>query len=397
MPTHPTQPRLGPITEEEQARAHPDRRPTLFQVAGTRYVYVSTLDTRPTGEVLMLAERQERHGLSGPVLIRRMRSPATFKRRQRLVAEVQLAYRLNHPAIAKVHLFTVHSGKPYVIMEYVDGPTLDGVLSLMAMRRKPVSTAFALYVGAEVADALAYAHRMSDDQGARLGLVHRDVSPRNVSVGMGGEVKLTHFGAAYTHLVGREETQDGLRKGDAAYTSPEYLNGLPLTSAADLFSLGLVLLELATGRHLFHDALETPAALLPFRPRAPVEEEPSLPLTHLMMLLDAYKPRDVETATTGLPERFRDILRKVLRRSASERYTTAEDLRDALRACLAQVREAAASPPYGRKEAAEELARLIAEASQNRDEAEPGDTRLFPSGLEAHEPGADRSGVTTEP
>lgn len=345
----------------------------------------------------MLAERQERHGLSGPVLIRRVRSPATFARRQRLVEEVQLAYRLNHPAIAKVHLFTVQSGKPYVIMEYVDGPTLDGVLSLMALRRQPVSTAFALYVGAEVADALAYAHRLADDHGARLGLIHRDVSPRNVSVGMGGEVKLTHFGAAYTHLGGREETQGGLRKGDAAYTSPEYLKCLPLTPAADLFSLGLVLLELATGRHLFHAALERLAEPPPWRKRAPVEEEPSLPLTHLMMLMDAYTPDDVEKATAGLPEGFGAALRKALRKPAAERYTTAEDMRDTLRECLVQVREASDGRPYGRKEAAEELARLITEASQNRDEAEPGDERLFSSGLEAHELGAATSAVTTEP
>ncbi|QDF00566.1 serine/threonine-protein kinase [Myxococcus xanthus] len=397
MPTHPTQPSLRPITEEERARAHPARRPTLFQLAGTRYIYVSTLDARPNGELLMLAERQERHGLSGPVLIRRVRSPATFARRQRLVEEVQLAYRLNHPAIAKVHLFTVQSGKPYVIMEYVDGPTLDGVLSLMALRRQPVSTAFALYVGAEVADALAYAHRLADDHGARLGLIHRDVSPRNVSVGMGGEVKLTHFGAAYTHLGGREETQGGLRKGDAAYTSPEYLKCLPLTPAADLFSLGLVLLELATGRHLFHAALERLAEPPPWRKRAPVEEEPSLPLTHLMMLMDAYTPDDVEKATAGLPEGFGAALRKALRKPAAERYTTAEDMRDTLRECLVQVREASDGRPYGRKEAAEELARLITEASQNRDEAEPGDERLFSSGLEAHELGAATSAVTTEP
>ena len=369
MPTHPTQPRLHPMTEEERALAHPARGPTLFQVAGTRYIYVSTLDARPNGEVLMLAERQERHGPSGPVLIRRVRSPATSRRRHRLVEEVQRAYRLNHPAIAKVLLLTVKSDQPYVIMEYVDGPTLDGVLSLMALRRQPVSTSFALYVGAEVADALAYAHRLADDHGARLGLIHRDVSPRNVSVGLGGEVKLTHFGAAYTHLGVREETQASLRKADAAYTSPEYLACLPLTPAADLFSLGLVLLELATGRHLFHAALERLAEPPPWRPWPSVEdeeEEPSLPLMLLMMWMDTYTPDDVEKATAGLPEGFRSVLRKALRQPAAERYTTAEDMRDALRECLVQVREAGDGRPYGRKEAAEELSRLITEARQPR-------------------------------
>ncbi len=365
----------------------PEGRYTLLQIAATRYEYVRVLEKRQDGEVLMLVERQEEHGLAGPVAIRRLRSPSTFERRHRLKEEVQLAYRLNHPAIAQVHQWVVHEGKPYVIMEYVDGPTLDGLLSLMAMRRQPVSIAFALYVGAEVADALHHAHQLTDDAGRPLGLVHRDVSPRNVSVSRGGAVKLTHFGAAYSQLVGREETQDALCKGDVAYASPEYLGHQPLTPAADLFSLGLVLVELSTGRHLFQDALEGVPGPQggASSAKVSVEEPPSLPLTRLLEVMAACRAEDVARAVAHLPDDFQAVLRQSLRRAPTERFASAGDMRDALRACLARERQSVGGRLYGRQEAAEELARLISEASGARDEADPGDERLFPARLESHE------------
>jgi serine/threonine-protein kinase len=338
----------------------------------------------------MRAERHEKHGLPGPVAIRRLRTPSSFERRQRLKEEVQLAYRLNHPAIAQVHHFKVHGRKPYVIMEYVDGPTLDGVLSLMALRHRPVSIAFALYVGTEVADALHHAHQLTDDAGRPLGLVHRDVSPRNISVSRSGAVKLTHFGAAWSRLVGREETQGALRKGDVAYASPEYLKLEPLTPSADLYSLGLVLLELATGRHLFQDAMEeVPASPEDMPAKVSVEELPSLPLTRLLALMASYTPREVVRATAGLPQDFQVILQRALRREPAERFPSAGQVRDALRACLARERQEGV---YGRQEAAAELTQLINEASAARDEADLGDERLFPSGLESHELGAPPAG-----
>ncbi|MCY1016615.1 serine/threonine-protein kinase [Pyxidicoccus sp. MSG2] len=371
------------ITEEEDALGAPGGRHTLFHVDDTRYDFVRVLEQRDDGEVLMLAERHEKHGLAGPVVIRRVRSPSTFERRQRLVEEVQLAYRLNHPAIAQVHLFKVRERKPYVIMEYVDGPTLDGVLSLMAMRHRPVSIPFALHVGAEIADALHHAHQLTDDAGRPLGLVHRDVSPRNVSISRNGAVKLTHFGVAYSRLVGREVTQGALRKGDVAYSSPEYLSLRRLTPAADLFSLGLVLLELATGRNLFQEAMEeiaeAPEGALA---KVAVEEQPSLPLTRLLALMEACKPDAVVRAVAGLPQDFQAVLQRVLRREPAGRYATAGQMRDALRACLAREWQ---TGPYGRQEAAAELAQLISEASAARDEVDLGDERLFPAGLESHE------------
>ncbi|AEI67877.1 serine/threonine-protein kinase [Corallococcus macrosporus] len=376
--------RLTTATRDEPAILTFERRHVLFTVEHTRFDFVRTLERRANGEELLLANRYQRHGLAGRVAIKRVRSPASAARRQRLVEEVQLAYRLHHPTIAQVHYFKVHRGKPYIIMEHVDGPSLETVLNLMAMRGKPVSLPFALHVAAELADALHHAHSLQDEQGRSLRLIHRDVSPRNVRVAHTGEVKLTHFGVAYSHLVGREETADALLKGDVAYASPEYLAGTTLTAASDLFSLGLVLLELATGRHLFAaaaDSLEPPRAKTR---ELRLEEPPSLPLTQMLMLLEDHGPQDIERAAADLPDEVRAVLQGMLHKDAAKRFASAGALCTALRECLVQeIRRT--GRPFGRADVAEELARLISDASAARDEVELLDEGLFPSGLEAHE------------
>lgn len=372
-------------TTQDAPPAFSSARPhLLFKVEHTRYEFLRTLERRANGEVLMLAERRERHGLAGPVIVKHLRTPNDSIRRHRLAEEVQLAYRLCHPAIAQVHYFKVHQGEPYVIMEHVDGPSLETVLGLMAMRRAPVSTLFALHVAVEMADALHHAHTLTDGAGRPLGVVHRDVSPRNVRVARSGAVKVTHFGVAYSHLVGREETAESLRKGDVAYASPEYLHGRPLTPASDVFSLGLVLVELATGRHLFAEAVETLDVPPPRPPGLCVEEPPSLPLTQMLAVVERYTPADVEQAVAGLPPAVRGVLHRALRKEPSERHASAGELCTALRDCLA-LEVARAGHPYTRAELALELDRLVTDASAARDQVELLDESLFLSGLEAHE------------
>jgi serine/threonine-protein kinase len=383
MSPRPRKQEQDPVTQEPLPV---ERRRPLFQVEQTRYALLRTLERRQNGDVLMLAERHERRGLAGTVVIKSVRTPASRARRHRLHEEVQLAYRLHHPAIAQVHFFAVHEGRPHIIMEHVDGPSLETVCGLMALRGRPVSTAFALHVAAEVADALHHAHALTDGAGRPLGLVHRDVSPRNVRVARTGEVKLTDFGVAWSHMVGRQETAESLRKGDVAYASPEYLRGEDLTPAADLFSLGLLLVELSTGRHLFAEALEgmeAPPGAAAGRPR--LEEPPSLPLTHMLALMERLGPADVEAAAAGLPEALRAILQRALRKRPEERHASAGDLRDALRECLARE-----GRPYGRAEAAGELARLIQDARPLRNEVELPDEDVFGPGPESRTAEAPR-------
>jgi eukaryotic-like serine/threonine-protein kinase len=361
------------------------KRPRLeFSLEGVRYSAVKVLEQRASGEVLMLAERRFEHGPAGYVAIRSLRSPITFAQRQRLVDEVHLAFLLHHPAIAQVHHLTIYRGAPHVIMEYVEGPSLDTVLNLVAMRERPVSPSFALYVASEVADALHHAHTLKDAKGAPLGIIHRDVSPRNIWLDAHGAVKLMHFGAAYSLMVGREESPEMLLKGDVAYASPEYLQGERLAPCSDVFSLGLVLVELLTGRHFFGAEEAGEARALFERPddqRAPrPEEQPSLPFELMRGIIESYTPEDVEKAVEEQPEPLKVIVRKALQRASSERYATAAELRDATRAALAYWPQ-----PYGRKEASEEVARLLSEASALRDRVELPQDDFFPENLEEHE------------
>jgi serine/threonine-protein kinase len=242
---------------------------------------------------------------------------------------------------------------------------------------------FVLYVASEVADGLHYAHTLTEEEeaGRPLGLIHRDVSPRNIRVDRKtGAVKLTDFGAAFSKRVGREETPGRLLKGDLLYASPEYLLGTEMDARSDIFSLGLVLLEALTGWHLFNVEDSQPVSASAASSPATADETPSLPLVRMMTLAEEYTPQDVERVVANLPAGLQAILRRALGRTPASRYATAEELRRDLHAQLLTL-----APGYGRKEAAGEVARLLTEASGLTDVAELVESGLYPESLDAQE------------
>ncbi|RKH71804.1 serine/threonine protein kinase [Corallococcus aberystwythensis] len=358
----------------------PERPRPLFTIEGIRYEAIRELVRMQTGELLMLARRHPERGatLPGLCFVRRLANPSTTLRRTRLGEEIQLAFRLHHPAIAQVFHRKVHQDALHVVMEYVDGPSLETLVSASVARGQPVSEPFALYVGAELAGALHHAHTLTDDAGKPLGIIHRDVNPRHVYVGAHGEVKLVNFGAAYSVVIGREESPANLVRGDVAYASPEYLERLPLTPRSDVFSLGVLLVELFTGKHPF-DVQDVPRPAIRLSPLR-VEVLPSLPLTQMRVLLASFGPAEVEAAVERLSPDVKPLLHAALRADPEERFATAADMRDVLRAALVR-----RHPGYGRQEAAAEASRLLAEGSVLRDVVEFGEGGLFPEGLEEHE------------
>ncbi|XXF78084.1 serine/threonine-protein kinase [Myxococcaceae bacterium GXIMD 01537] len=357
-----------------------------FEEGAIRYSFVKTLETRGHGVELALFERRLEHGVSGPVVVKRLTNPRSFILSRRLAEEVQLAFRLHHPAIAQVLSMPLLGDVPHVVMEYVEGPSLETLHTAAALRREPLSVPFALFLAAEVADALHHAHTLRDrsEGGRPLGIIHRDVSPRNIRVDRStGAVKLTDFGAAFSLIVGREESPEQLVKGDLIYASPEYLHGAPLDARSDLFSLGLVLLETLTSRHLLTltNLPAKPVTPPPEpHPAARAEESGAYTLKEVLALMDSCTSEDVARETQGLPDGVRALVHRLLQRAPSERFASAEELLQALRAQLG-----ALAPGYGRREAALEVAAVLSAASAARGLGVPAERDVFPEHLDAHE------------
>lgn len=163
------------------------------------------------------------------------------------VEEGRLSLRLSHSNILQVFDFGKADDRYFMAMEYVDGYHLGELRKRNGGRLSPEAAAF---ITMEVCLALDYAHRLKDDGGAPLHIVHRDVTPSNVLVSREGEVKLADFGIARS--VGRSQhTQAGQIRGKVRYMAPEAARGEPLDHRADLFSLGAILFELLTGQRAF--------------------------------------------------------------------------------------------------------------------------------------------------
>lgn len=136
---------------------------------------------------------------------------------------------------------------PYLLLEYVDGTTLSELLGA------PVPVPLALRVARDVLAVLEIVHDVADEEGRRVGLVHRDLSPMNVLVGTQGTIKLADFGIARSS-VGTHATTGVMAKGTLGYMSPEQARGEPLDARSDLFAVGALLHEMIAGTAPYDDA-----------------------------------------------------------------------------------------------------------------------------------------------
>src|SRR5215468_329842 len=211
------------------------------------------------------------------------------------LGEAKLAARLNHPNLVQLFDFGEAEGSYFIAMEYIDGPTLRLLLARARDMRSPISLALAARIISSAAEGLAYAHDYRDPvTDEPLHLIHRDVSPDNILVGRSGAVKLVDFGIAKARGQSHH-TQAGQVKGKVAYMAPEQLRGEPLDRRVDLYSLGVVLYELCTGRMPFEansDASMVRAVLYDAMVPA-VRRVPTLPRP-LQLILERLLARDRE-------------------------------------------------------------------------------------------------------
>ena len=165
--------------------------------------------------------------------------------------EAHICKRLQHANIVQVYDFTEVEGSYALIMEHVDGCDLRTLLSACESAKTRLTVPMALYIAANSARALHYAHTKSDEiTKEALGIVHRDISPQNLLLSYEGEVKITDFGIASAENK-ITETRPGVVKGKYSYMSPEQVAAKPLDGRSDIFSLAIVLWECLAMKRLF--------------------------------------------------------------------------------------------------------------------------------------------------
>ena len=233
--------------------------------------------------------------------------------------EARLLELLHHPNIVVAYGSDVLDDMPYIALEYLAGDNLSVLARRARHHGRPLSLSLIVRVAVQVANALDYIHNASDEQGRRLGLMHRDVSPQNIFILYDGRVKLLDFGIAWSRR--REaRTATGMLKGKLRYMSPEQVEMKTLDGRSDLFSLGVVLWELVAGDKLF-------------------DAESDYQIMKQICELPLPSPR---RRRAEIPERVEAIIMKLLQRHPHQRFQSAAELRGELMELL--LGELAGSP-----------------------------------------------------
>jgi serine/threonine protein kinase len=219
--------------------------------------------------------------------------------------EAKIASRLVHPNIVQIYDLGEEEAIPYIAMEYVAGRDLFRVVQKLVSKRQRCPWRLATRVVSETSAGLYYAHEFRSLDGEPQEIVHRDVSPRNILISYGGEVKLTDFGIARAR--DREEhTEHGVIKGKVRYISPEGAAGGPVDGRSDLYSLGVVFTEMMT--------------------MAPFREAPN----DMAMLLDIRRGKFDRTHIARLPKPMQLVIERVLAVDPADRYPDANAFREDL-------------------------------------------------------------------
>ncbi len=291
---------------------------------GTRIGHYRILDRLGSGGMGVVWLAQDEN-LGRRVALKMLRDDLANspEKRARFEREARSVAALNHPNIVTLYAVGEDKSHRFITMEYVEGTTLDEAIPLGGLSPTEV-----LRIGADIADALGEAHAH--------GIVHRDLKPGNVLVAKDGRVKVVDFGLARaldgelelfdSHTGQTSLTQDGLAVGTLHYMSPEQLQLRKIDHRSDLFSLGVVLFEMATGE-------------LPF----PGE---SAAVVISAMLRD--HPRRIDERSGKLPPQIADLVDRLLSKEPADRPGSALEVRDALDGALRLLQSETAALPGSR-------------------------------------------------
>ena len=187
--------------------------------------------------------------------------------RNELIAEARLASLINHANVVDVRDVEVDGDEISLVMDYIEGASLGELVVAAAKRGIQLPPRVAVRIALDALAGLHAAHELVDERGRHVGLVHRDISPQNILVGVDGLARVADFGIAKMSNK-KSETSEGSLKGKLAYMAPEYLRGESIDRRFDVFAVGIVLWESLAGKRLFRGAneAETVRLLLDHQP-----------------------------------------------------------------------------------------------------------------------------------
>jgi non-specific serine/threonine protein kinase len=295
----------SPALEVTARYATQDRSSQLVGRTLGHYQVQSLLGAGGMGEVYLARDPRLERAVAVKILPPDLAGDAD--RMQRFTREAKAASALNHPNVATIHDIGETTGVQFIVMEYVEGQTLAARVAERPLTHKEI-----IDIGAQVADALDTAHSK--------GITHRDIKPANLMLTPRGQVKVLDFGIAKTarsegappteEIATGAQTAVGLVIGSVPYMSPEQVLGHPVDHRSDLFSLGVTLYELATGRHPFAGATAT----------------------ETMDRILHTQPEPIARPTRDIQSELERIALKCLEKDRERRYQSARELLGDLRA-----------------------------------------------------------------
>jgi CheY-like chemotaxis protein/tRNA A-37 threonylcarbamoyl transferase component Bud32 len=267
------------------------------------YVLIERIGDGGMAEIFLA----KRHGYSGfeklialKRILPRYSGNETFVRM--LIQEAKLAADLQHFNIVQVLDLGDVDGQVYLAMEYVKGRDLASILSAAYRRKESIPVPIGVCIATEFLTGLDYAHRKTDERNRPLGIIHRDISPQNILISYEGEVKVTDFGIARFISEKADFQLPGNLHGKFGYMSPEQVGGYEIDQRSDIFSAGVVLWEMLTGRRLFRgkSPKETIDLVVQKPVPAPSEVNPEVPPEIDRICLSALeRDRDSRFQTVG--------------------------------------------------------------------------------------------------
>lgn len=220
------------------------------------------------------------HGLKKTVCIKKILPHLSASKEfiGSLIDEAKLAVRLVHGNIAQTFDLGKVGDDYFMVMEYVDGKSLSQIHKKCQSRGQLIPISHLIYIISETLNGLGYMHRRTDENGTPLHIIHRDISPQNIMVSYSGTIKIIDFGIAKAAFK-IDATDVGVLKGKFAYMSPEQAMGEELDQRSDVFSLGIILHEMLTGKRLFKamDSRETIRNVRKSKVETPSSSRPELP------------------------------------------------------------------------------------------------------------------------